>query len=316
VALTTSQCTVMQAHFSLFLGLSIQLYLSTLVSDDTPFDQFLGGQAGALTTQQQAGMDLFLGKAGCARGHVGSELTEASYGECYQERFDTLTSLTSVETKYDKGFVNTGVRAIGDDTGIGGTDPYGYRLAASRRLQMGLLPAGTYNLDIGPQDAIAIDGAFKIPGLRNVELTAPYFHNGGMATLEFDPGRCFQRRLARISVRSLLVTGPPVPGAPESANHPCHCSRSDCPGSSGLCAVPPGPQFPADRSFSAMARHPGLPTACHGILCRVLCGISWSLLRVLFCRRARAASAPRSNSLDEWPLDMRTRLLRTPQSVL
>src|SRR2546422_8026734 len=27
-------------------------------------------------------------------------------------------------------------------------------------------------------------GAFKAPGLRNVELTGPYMHNGGMATLE------------------------------------------------------------------------------------------------------------------------------------
>ncbi|MGH8524233.1 MAG: hypothetical protein ACREXY_08465, partial [Gammaproteobacteria bacterium] len=27
------------------------------------------------------------------------------------------------------------------------------------------------------------DGAFKTPGLRNAELTGPYFHNGGMATL-------------------------------------------------------------------------------------------------------------------------------------
>ena len=30
----------------------------------------------------------------------------------------------------------------------------------------------------------AIDGAFKVPSLRNVELTGPYFHNGGQATLE------------------------------------------------------------------------------------------------------------------------------------
>ena len=29
-----------------------------------------------------------------------------------------------------------------------------------------------------------MDGAFKTPGLRNVELTAPYFHNGGQLTLE------------------------------------------------------------------------------------------------------------------------------------
>jgi hypothetical protein len=29
----------------------------------------------------------------------------------------------------------------------------------------------------------AVDGAFKVPTLRNVELTGPYFHNGGVATL-------------------------------------------------------------------------------------------------------------------------------------
>ncbi len=30
---------------------------------------------------------------------------------------------------------------------------------------------------------VAVDGAFKTPGLRNVGLTGPYFHNGSMATL-------------------------------------------------------------------------------------------------------------------------------------
>jgi len=30
----------------------------------------------------------------------------------------------------------------------------------------------------------AVNGAFKIPSLRNIELTGPYMHNGGMATLE------------------------------------------------------------------------------------------------------------------------------------
>jgi len=35
-----------------------------------------------------------------------------------------------------------------------------------------------------PKMAIADKAAFKIPGLRNVELTGPYMHNGSMATLE------------------------------------------------------------------------------------------------------------------------------------
>jgi len=30
---------------------------------------------------------------------------------------------------------------------------------------------------------VAVDGAFKAPGLRNVQLTGPYFHDGSMATL-------------------------------------------------------------------------------------------------------------------------------------
>ena len=35
-----------------------------------------------------------------------------------------------------------------------------------------------------PDERVAADGAFKTPGLRNAELTAPYFHNGGTSTLE------------------------------------------------------------------------------------------------------------------------------------
>jgi hypothetical protein len=32
--------------------------------------------------------------------------------------------------------------------------------------------------------ATAVDGSFKTAGLRNVELTGPYFHNGGQRTLD------------------------------------------------------------------------------------------------------------------------------------
>lgn len=42
----------------------------------------------------------------------------------------------------------------------------------------------TLNPPLNPTETVFADGAFKAPGLRNVELTAPYFHNGGHATLE------------------------------------------------------------------------------------------------------------------------------------
>jgi hypothetical protein len=35
-----------------------------------------------------------------------------------------------------------------------------------------------------PDEVANVDGALKTPSLRNIELTAPYFHNGGQATLE------------------------------------------------------------------------------------------------------------------------------------
>ena len=41
--LTPDGFTQMEANFSLFWGLAIQLYEATLVSDQTPFDRFLGG---------------------------------------------------------------------------------------------------------------------------------------------------------------------------------------------------------------------------------------------------------------------------------
>ena len=35
-----------------------------------------------------------------------------------------------------------------------------------------------------PNERVAVDGAHKVPTVRGIELTAPYFHSGGMATLE------------------------------------------------------------------------------------------------------------------------------------
>ncbi|TMA43559.1 MAG: hypothetical protein E6J81_15855, partial [Deltaproteobacteria bacterium] len=90
---------------------------------------------------------------------------------------------------YDAGFYNTGARPTADDLGLGDEAPVGVPLAFARRIQLGLLTPEIVglpgaNLVIGPTDTIAADGTFKTPTLRNVELTAPYFHNGGMATLQ------------------------------------------------------------------------------------------------------------------------------------
>jgi cytochrome c peroxidase len=44
-------------------------------------------------------------------------------------------------------------------------------------------PAHPFGPPLSPGERVAADGALKVPGLRNVEHTAPYFHNGGQASL-------------------------------------------------------------------------------------------------------------------------------------
>jgi hypothetical protein len=86
---------------------------------------------------------------------------------------------------YDLGYYNVGVRPTLEDVGAGGTQAGGVPLSYARRVQQGLaVPDAPTALPFVPSNIHAqMDGAFKTPSLRNVELTGPYFHNGGQATL-------------------------------------------------------------------------------------------------------------------------------------
>ncbi|MFQ5443962.1 MAG: cytochrome-c peroxidase, partial [Nitrospinales bacterium] len=99
---------------------------------------------------------------------------------------------------YDIGFYNIGIRSISEDIGNGGGDPFENPLSFSK---MELLQPGRADIRKGVpggglgggqeltpaigdlDDPPAVDGAFKVPTLRNTELNGPYFHNGGQATL-------------------------------------------------------------------------------------------------------------------------------------
>jgi len=85
---------------------------------------------------------------------------------------------------YDEGFYNIGVRPTAEDPGVGGSHPNGVPLSASRRLYQHTYLPEFGQLWNGGNLEPRVDGSFKTPSLRNVELTGPYFHNGGTATLE------------------------------------------------------------------------------------------------------------------------------------
>jgi hypothetical protein len=97
---------------------------------------------------------------------------------------------------YDSGYYNIGVRPEVDDVGRGGTTGTtpAYPLSFTARALLNdngkTLPFPAPKLfcagEVKPPCALqrsAVVGAFKTPTLRNVELTGPYFHNGGQATL-------------------------------------------------------------------------------------------------------------------------------------
>jgi cytochrome c peroxidase len=224
---TSGEFTQLQANFSLFFGLAVQLYESTLVANDTPFDRFLEGTTAALTADQQAGLGLFSaqfgsGQARCDACHGGPELTNASVANVANERLERMHMGNDGIAVYDDGFYNTAVRPTGEDPGVGGSDPFGNPLAevsfceqngvqncpvpnqdANGQIQPSSIaaliaarpdeaipaaplqpqcPAGSVS-STATCDRIDVAGAFKTPGLRNVELTGPYFHNGDAATL-------------------------------------------------------------------------------------------------------------------------------------
>ncbi|MES2322279.1 MAG: cytochrome c peroxidase [Pseudomonadota bacterium] len=181
------EATVMEANFALFFGVALQLYQATLISDDAPFDRYAEGDRSALTARQLRGLALFRGKAGCVHCHSGAEFTSASFANVMDEgRLDQRAGANDTVFRYDNGFFNTGVRPTADDPGVGGFDPFGLPLSEVRMSQIGrtdLLGTGFDEAPVDPAALTALDGAFKTPGLRNVELTGPYFHNGGKATL-------------------------------------------------------------------------------------------------------------------------------------
>ncbi len=193
--LTNTQFSLIDYNFSLFMGLAIQMYESTLVSDNSPFDQYMEGNTNALSSKQKQGKELFEGKAKCVNCHGGAEFTNASVRNVQNEKIERMRMGNGGVAVYDNGFYNIGVRPTQDDLGVGGKDPFGKPLSFTRFTQQQVAQGQTAPIlkaipeedipeaPLDPNERAAVDGAFKTPGLRNIELTAPYFHNGGTLTL-------------------------------------------------------------------------------------------------------------------------------------
>ncbi|AYH44100.1 cytochrome c peroxidase [Azoarcus sp. DN11] len=123
-----NQFSVMEYNFSLFFGMAVNDYERLLISDGSPFDQFMEG-VGTITPAplplsdaQLRGLQTFLTKGGCINCHSGPELTNASLSNVLKfEILERMIMGNGGVAVYDNGHYNVGVRPTLEDVGIGAT---------------------------------------------------------------------------------------------------------------------------------------------------------------------------------------------------
>lgn len=128
---------------------SIASFVRSIVSFDSPYDRFLFGDSSAMSKSALRGMSLFFSeRLECFHCHGGYHFTDSS------------THANAVVESV--GFHNNGLYNLGgtgayppDNTGL-------YEITGERR-------------DMG---------RFRAPTLRNIAVTAPYMHDGSIATLD------------------------------------------------------------------------------------------------------------------------------------
>jgi len=128
---------------------AIASFTRSIVSFDAPYDRYLAGDDAALSESEIRGMDLFFSeRLECFHCHGGFNFTDSSTHET--DRVDRVGF-------HNNGLYNTDANGAypADNTGL-------YDMTGERR-------------DMG---------RFKAPTLRNIAVTAPYMHDGSIATLE------------------------------------------------------------------------------------------------------------------------------------
>lgn len=135
--------------YSLLNGVrAISAFVRTIISFESAYDRYLGGEDGAMSDAAIRGMELFFSeRLECFHCHGGFNFTD---------------STTHANDRIDRvGYHNTGLYNL-DDNGAYPQDNTGLFDMTGERRDM---------------------GRFKAPSLRNIAVTAPYMHDGSVATL-------------------------------------------------------------------------------------------------------------------------------------
>jgi len=152
------------------VGKALAAFQETLVSARTPFDDFRDAlqredvsSMKAYPAAAQRGLKIFVGKGNCGVCHFGPQFTNGEFA-------DTGVTFFSGNGQVDSGR-HGGIKKLKTSThnllGRFNDDPA--RSSAT----------GTRHVDAQQRNF----GEFRVPGLRNVARTAPYMHNGSLASL-------------------------------------------------------------------------------------------------------------------------------------
>lgn len=147
------------------VGQALAAYERTLVVGDSAFDRFNAGDQSALSDAAKRGLTVFRGRARCSRCHTFSEampfFTDFQYHNTgvamNNPHFDKLSraAFDGVDSPQSKEVIDRLAKQPGGE-------------------DLGRVRFSYVVFDIG---------AFRTPTLRNIALTAPYFHDGSASTL-------------------------------------------------------------------------------------------------------------------------------------
>jgi cytochrome c peroxidase len=152
------------------VGKALAAFQETLVSGRTSFDEFRDALAKndreamkSYPAAAQRGLRIFIGKGNCSACHFGPHFTNGEFA-------DTGVPFFAARGRVDSGRHDGIKRLKGNPHNLLGR----FNDDASRATA-----TGTRHVELQHRNF----GEFRVPGLRNVAQTAPYMHNGSLASL-------------------------------------------------------------------------------------------------------------------------------------
>lgn len=149
---------------------ALATYERTLLSGNSPFDRFLyGSDRSAMSEAAIRGLDTFRGRARCATCHTIGTASALLTDQAFHASPVGLSSATNHDlVELTQRVVEVAQRGDANElNALVVSDP-------------GVASLGRFVVTRNARDI----GLFKTPSLRNVALTAPYLHDGSIATLD------------------------------------------------------------------------------------------------------------------------------------